>query len=781
MSAPASAPILISGARIALDAATSIPARILIAGSTIRQIPDAGEAVPLAYARRAQHLDLSGYMILPGLINAHEHLEFNLFPRLGRGPYPNFLAWAADIYQPDRSPVQEHSRLSKEVRCWWGGLKNLLCGVTTVCHHNPCYAACLDADFPVRVLRRYGWIHSLALGGDAAAAWRRAPSDAPFILHLAEGTDEASRQEAGKLDKLGVLDARTVAVHCVGLDADGHRLLRERRATLVWCPSSNLFMLGTTVAPDLIRDNPKAILGSDSALTAAGDLLDEMSDAAQVFGDGLHPRALLYDMVTRRAGSVLGLTGGIGRIARGGAADLIAVRCAGGMERSTPAELLVGARHHDVALVLKDGRVQLLAPELGERWSGSARNLLHGLEPLVAGGHERLVRAPVRHLLAAARQCLGSELRLGGKLLGSAPSRPRALPAAAGAVGAEGDPSDPHYIRQLPILVLLPHNRCNCRCLMCDIWRIRQTRELNTSDLDGLRNSLRSLAVRWVVLSGGEALMHSDLPALARILRGERVRLTLLSSGLLLAPRACLVADNVDDVIVSLDGPPAAHDQVRNVSGAYAHLARGIKALRDLRPGMTIAGRCTISQANFGCLRATVRSALELGLSSISFLAADLSPEAFQHDARPGGWSASAHEALGLTAEHTRGLRAEMDALVRECAPEIASGYIVEGPAKLDRLVRHFESQLGLAPAVAPRCNAPWVSAVVESDGQVRPCFFHAPLGNIRQQPLLTILNSPEALSFRRTLDVGSNPICRRCVCSLYVNAGADPGAAPLA
>jgi MoaA/NifB/PqqE/SkfB family radical SAM enzyme len=30
-----------------------------------------------------------------------------------------------------------------------------------------------------------------------------------------------------------------------------------------------------------------------------------------------------------------------------------------------------------------------------------------------------------------------------------------------------------HQIRTLPVVVIFPHNQCNCRCVMCDIWRIR--------------------------------------------------------------------------------------------------------------------------------------------------------------------------------------------------------------------------------------------------------------------------------------------------------------------
>ena len=201
---------------------------------------------------------------------------------------------------------------------------------------------------------------------------------------------------------------------------------------------------------------------------------------------------------------------------------------------------------------------------------------------------------------------------------------------------AENAPT-PHVIRELPILVILPHSRCNCRCVMCDIWRIRQIREITAADLEPHMASLRELKVRWVVFSGGEPLMHSDLSALARMLRREGIRTTLLTAGLTLERHAVQVAEDMDDVIVSLDGPREIHDRIRGVPDAYRRLERGIRALREHRASMPIHGRCTVQNHNFRHLRATVRAAQELKLNSISFLAADMASEAFNHSVAVAG------------------------------------------------------------------------------------------------------------------------------------------------
>jgi MoaA/NifB/PqqE/SkfB family radical SAM enzyme len=328
-------------------------------------------------------------------------------------------------------------------------------------------------------------------------------------------------------------------------------------------------------------------------------------------------------------------------------------------------------------------------------------------------------------------------------------------------------------IGRLPVLVLFPHNRCNCRCVMCDIWRIRQVREITAADLEKQLQSLRDLQVRWVVLSGGEPQLHSDLAALCKLLRVEGVRVTLLTAGLLLRPQAELVAAVVDDLIVSLDGPPAVHEYIRQRPRAFERLAQGIAAVRRLRPQMPISARCTVKKSNHRHLCATASTAKVLELNSISFLAADLTSSAFN---RASGWTQDHTALVALSAGEVDELERELDRMLQRYAPEIASGFIAENRQKLKRIALHFRAHLGLAEPVSPICNAPWVSAVVEADGTVRPCFFHPPLGNISSGSLQDVLNSESALAFRQSLSIADNPICRRCVCSLHWQAAAAEG-----
>jgi MoaA/NifB/PqqE/SkfB family radical SAM enzyme len=327
-------------------------------------------------------------------------------------------------------------------------------------------------------------------------------------------------------------------------------------------------------------------------------------------------------------------------------------------------------------------------------------------------------------------------------------------------------------IAELPLLVLNVHSRCNCRCVMCDIWKREEGSELRALDLQRHRESLRRLAVRWVVLSGGEPLLHSDLAALCAFLRDLNIRITLLTTGLLLTKRASEVAEWFDEVIVSLDGPAAIHDSIRRVNGAFQLIQSGTAHVRQFRSGIRITARTTVQKANHRHLLKTVAAAKSIGLDGISFLAADLTSQAFN---RTLLWPVERQSEIGLTATEVQALEDDIEALIVHLAYEIRAGYIAENASKLRGIVDHFKAHLGHSRHRSPVCNAPWVSAVIETDGSVRPCFFHRVVGNIYQAYLEDIVNGDKALDFRASLNMEENPICQRCVCSLNYSYAGGP------
>jgi cytosine/adenosine deaminase-related metal-dependent hydrolase len=393
------APVIrLKNVRVALDATRAERIDLLI---------QRGRILPFdAKVTAATDYDLSGHLLLPGLINAHDHLEFSLFPRLGHGPWPGAREWAAEIYRPECSPVREHRAVPRPVRLIWGGIRNLLSGVTTVAHHNPWEPSTFNAQFPVRVVRRFGWAHSLHFSPDIVERHRKTPSSWPFIVHAAEGTDNCARSEISRLEEIGVLDRRAVVVHAVGATPAQLRTIRLCGAAIVWCPSSNLFTLGATLPASAIRAAKHLVLATDSALTSEGDMSDEIRFAMQQ--SGLSARDI-YPLVTMNPARVLRLGASYGAIAERGMADLIAVRDTG----QSPSDALTSLR---CEMVMRGGKIMLLSNRLArESDIHPVRRGMHSLK--VEGRGEWLVRADVPRLYSAAAGALGGHMHLSGRLV----------------------------------------------------------------------------------------------------------------------------------------------------------------------------------------------------------------------------------------------------------------------------------------------------------------------------------------------------------------------------
>jgi cytosine/adenosine deaminase-related metal-dependent hydrolase len=293
-------------------------------------------------------IDLRGDRLLPGLINAHDHLQLNNFRRLKyRDRYCNVAGWIEDVTARVETDtvLKTCGAIARDERLLIGGIKNLLSGVTTVAHHDPLYESLTLDIFPTRVVSGYGWSHSLSIDGDERVrqSYQQTPVTQPWIIHAAEGVDQDAASEFDRLEALGCVGSNTLIVHGVALDRVQRNKLAVAGAGLIWCPASNLHLFGRTADVTDLVGRGHVALGTDSRLSGACDLLGELRVARELGG---FDDATLESLVTTSSARLLKLADR-GVLRPGAAADILVV----------PQAPLSMATRTDVRLVMIAGRM----------------------------------------------------------------------------------------------------------------------------------------------------------------------------------------------------------------------------------------------------------------------------------------------------------------------------------------------------------------------------------------------------------------------------------------
>lgn len=333
---------------------TFVNAQVVVQGRlarTVRIKRGRIDGIDVAPDRADVVVDLDSSFVYPGLINAHDHLELNSQPRLKwQERYANASDWIADFqprFESDPALAVNRSETLTD-RVWVGGLKNVLAGVTTVCHHNPLHRP-LRRRFPVKVVQRFGYSHSLHIDGDGVAvSHHRTPLDWPWMVHAAEGTDHRATIELDRFAKLGCLTANTVFIHGVAFCAAAADRIIGSGAGLVWCPSSNQFLFGRTADVRAFDDADRLALGSDSRLSGERDLLEEVKAA---YATRQLSAECIARTVTEGAARLLRLSGA-GHIEIGVPADLTVLRALA----PCPFDTLMAAARTDVRMTMIDGK-----------------------------------------------------------------------------------------------------------------------------------------------------------------------------------------------------------------------------------------------------------------------------------------------------------------------------------------------------------------------------------------------------------------------------------------
>lgn len=298
------------------------------------------------------------YYVYPGLINAHDHLLGNYFPRVGKGPYLNWLPWdndlkAAKIYQ-------ERGKLTNYEIYFLACLKHLISGVTWVSDHIPhSVNEKYLGHLPINVIDKYTLAHECSSydlnWGDPIPEHTLAKKEnIPFITHIEEGFDEEAKKGVEYLKEWGILDDYTVMIHGVALSEEDIKDIAKAKAHLVWCPGSNVFMYNETAdIKSWLKNQVNVSLGTDSPMSGSMNLLDEIQYAdycyKKMYGQNLDPR-IVFSMVTKNPAKAFRIPAGT--LSEGAPANFTVVK----KIDNNPYENLKKIKLRDIALVVVNGK-----------------------------------------------------------------------------------------------------------------------------------------------------------------------------------------------------------------------------------------------------------------------------------------------------------------------------------------------------------------------------------------------------------------------------------------
>ncbi|HEX2629236.1 MAG TPA: amidohydrolase family protein [Chitinophagaceae bacterium] len=223
----------------------------------------------------ADRYECNGAKLLPGFINSHDHLDFNLFPALSTRGYNNYSEWGPDIQAVYANEINAVKQVPLPLRIKWGLYKNLLNGFTTVVNHGEKLK--IEDDL-INVFQNCYSLHSLAF--EKKWKWKlNNPfrSNQPVVIHAGEGTDEIAENEITRLTKANYFDKKIIAVHGVAMKQSQ----ASSFAGLVWCPSSNFFLLGQTTNVDELNGYTQIVFGTDSTLTSSWNCWEHFRCALQ--------------------------------------------------------------------------------------------------------------------------------------------------------------------------------------------------------------------------------------------------------------------------------------------------------------------------------------------------------------------------------------------------------------------------------------------------------------------------------------------------------------------
>jgi cytosine/adenosine deaminase-related metal-dependent hydrolase len=332
-------------------------------------------------------IDFDQALAFPGLINSHDHLDFNLFPALGNRIYNNYTEWGKYIHEQYKDEIEAVLKVPVPLREQWGILKNLLCGVTTVVNHGE---KLQGTHTLIHVHEQYYFVHSVGF----EKRWKLKlnhplKTKLPLVVHIGEGKDMASYHEINQLTKWNLLHKKLIGIHAVAMTEEQAKKFKA----VVWCPQSNYFLLNKTAPINRLKMSTRVLFGTDSTLTSSWNIWEHIRLAREI--KKLTDAELYASLTTTPAKT---WQTGSGEIKAGDDADLVIVKNKAGQNGT---DSFFNSDPEDILLVVQRGNIRLFDESL---YTQLSQTDLSGYDKVYVNGKSKFVQTDVSGLMKKIKQ-----------------------------------------------------------------------------------------------------------------------------------------------------------------------------------------------------------------------------------------------------------------------------------------------------------------------------------------------------------------------------------------
>ena len=316
--------------------------------------------------------------------------------------------------------------------------------------------------------------------------------------------------------------------------------------------------------------------------------------------------------------------------------------------------------------------------------------------------------------------------------------------------------------------------KCNLRCIMCYEWgevgwcheepKSTMAAELDWGVIQKIFAGVGYMRP-YFILIGGEPLLYSRFSDLAGLLRERRCFAIVCTNGLLLDHFENALTDNPSlSFFVSLDGREEQNDALRG-RGVYRKVTRNIERLKALRRPPYIGIEFTIRPENVATMYDFCKDMVMRGVDWVL-----LNPCWFVSEEQAREYERFMQKHFNILPKTHLGYLMPYELDKEEFVSQVQKINREQWPIQISCYLQKPEHIYTYVdkPQIPPGnsfCYRQWSRIDITPDGDVTPCILYPDLivGNLKQQSVMEVWNSPAFAKFRQFRRKEVLPICAKC------------------